>query len=167
MWGKIATVTGAVLSLILAFAFGGVYATKLADDKIHNSIYQMSLTEVRACTLSLDSEIMRYVIDPLGNHYSEIFNRYELCGEIWSLAYSYLPEHAPEEIERSLRFARWEYEQWNNQITYMLSLHLSLMKLIGTDRSKEQERVYKIFRKELGESRKYRDRIEAKLMEAW
>ena len=164
----------ATVVAMVCIGIGGIsYGQRLADEQwssrieettqlLHTGTYHMAWTNVRACVLAVDSSVMRFLSGPTPERYKELKARYKACEEHWTLLSEYSPDD-PEEY-RNIDEARLSFDNWANQIAYMLEIQLLLL---TTEDKVQAIELYKALDREREESRKYRDHIERELFEAW
>lgn len=127
--------------------------------------YHMAWTNVRACILAVDSAVMRFLSDPTPDAYKELGMRYAACEQHWELLYKYSPDD-PDEY-RNIDEARWMFDNWADQIAYILKLQVTLLTAVNAGRNDQAEHLYRSLLEERNESKKFRDHIERELFEAW
>lgn len=136
-----------------------------AHQLLKEGTYHMAWTNVRACVLAVDSTVMRFLSSPDPEHFKAIGDRYKACEQHWELLSKYSPED-PEEYRR-IDEARFTFDNWANQIAYMINLQVRIITAMNEDREDQAQEMYKSLMEERDESRKFRDHIESELFKAW
>ncbi len=135
-------------------------------DRYAEETYYLALTNARACVLALDSAMLRFLTKPRTYQLNAFEERYMSCKEHWARAKDSLPSKDPE-TARALNMSMWEYEQWSHQIEFMLDTYYVVITSVNNGDINTAKQSSIILSRELDESRKYRDRIEHQLYEAW
>lgn len=164
----------ALVAAMVSLGIGGIHLGQKTSDAywspkieettqlLRTGTYHMAWTNVRACVLAVDSSVMRFLASPTPERYKELQARYGACEQHWTLLSEYSPDD-PKEYS-NIDEARFSFDNWANQIAYMLKIQIML--LTTEDESQALE-LYKTLIREREESRKYRDHIEKELFEAW
>jgi hypothetical protein len=162
--------------VMVCIGIGGiVYGQKITDERWASSIvkatlalemgtYRMAWTNTRACVLAVDSAAMRFVVAPTPEDLSDLRNRYEVCESHWELLDKYTPDA---QSKSSLTRARWEFNNWWGQLEEMIRIQVKMMVAQNAGDMETASGFYDMLIEHRGASRRYRDRIEAKLFEAW
>lgn len=128
------------------------------------STYRMAWTNTRACVLAVDSAAMRFVSSSTSEDLNDLINRYQACEAHWLL----LRDHTPDaQSKSSLHRAYWEFTNWWGQLQAMLEIKLELLDAQRDGDMETSRDRYDMLMGHKEASRRYRDRIESKLFEAW
>jgi hypothetical protein len=156
---------------VLGYALGARDASSHWSGKITEvtqvlqmGTYRMAWTNTRACVLAVDSAAMRFVVAPTPEDLSDLRNRYEACESHWELLDKYTPDA---QSKSSLTRAHWEFKNWWGQLEEMIRIQVKMMVAQNAGDMETANGLYDMLIEHRGASRRYRDRIETKLFEAW
>jgi len=162
--------------LIGIFALGNHYGTVNTDrawvTKIATSTallekgaYRIAAANVKACVVSVDSSLLRFLGDPTPEGIDALKTQYGACDVYWDLLSRSSPENSEE--YRSIDEARWIFNNWEMQIDHTIQLQVRIILAANEGKDVQVMNLYKALVVERGRSKLFKDQILRELFKSW
>lgn len=143
-----------------------------AEEETNLGYYKMSLTNVRACILAMDSALIRFMDNPEDSAgIYQFAARAVQCERWWDEAMKWSPN---EDEDTYLAEGRFFYDFWKEEINTALEIRIKMLTVenkIMTDGTAEVMNEYAGLDNDLtaqkAELKKFRDRIELYIVASW